>query len=107
LVTSMIEHGQVLKVPIAHGEGSYYADEATLKMLNDKRQILFRYCDADGNITTDANPNGSIENIAGVCNEGRNVFGMMPHPERASDNELGNMDGKIILESLLNAVLKF
>jgi phosphoribosylformylglycinamidine synthase I len=107
LVTSMIEHGQVLKVPIGHGEGSYYADEATLKMLNDKRQILFRYCDAEGNITPESNPNGSIENIAGVCNEGRNVFGMMPHPERASDNELGNMDGKIILESLLNAVLKY
>jgi len=107
LVTSMIEHGQVLKVPIAHGEGSYYADEATLKLLNEKKQILFRYCDAEGNITPESNPNSAIENIAGVCNEGRNVFGMMPHPERASDAELGNTDGKIILDSMLYAVLKY
>ena len=107
LVASMIEHGQVLKVPIAHGEGSYFADEETLKRLNANKQILFRYCDADGNITPESNPNGAIENIAGVCNEGRNVFGMMPHLERASDAELGNTDGKIILDSMLNAVLKY
>ncbi len=107
LVTSMVEHNQVLTIPIAHGEGSYYADAETLKKLNENRQILFRYCDKDGNITPESNSNGAIENIAGVCNEGRNVFGMMPHPERASDNELGNTDGRGILESMLGAVLKY
>ncbi len=107
LVTNMVEHDQVLSIPIAHGEGSYYADAETLKKLNDNRQVLFRYCDKDGNITPESNPNGAIENIAGVCNEGRNVFGMMPHPERASDNELGNTDGRGILESMLGAVLKY
>ncbi len=89
------------KIPIAHGEGNYYADADTMKWLEDKDQILFRYCDEKGKVTDAANPNGSMGNIAGICNVGRNVFGMMPHPERASDNLLGNLDGKALLESLL------
>lgn len=89
------------KVPIAHAEGNYYCDEHTLTSLKENDQILFRYCDANGNITAEANPNGSLENIAGICNKGKNVFGMMPHPERASDSILGNIDGKYILEAVL------
>lgn len=93
-----------LMIPIAHGEGRYYADGATLKRLNDNDQVLFRYCDPEGRLRDDANPNGSLENIAGVCNAGRNVFGMMPHPERAADELLGNTDGKALFASLLQAV---
>lgn len=89
------------KVPIAHAEGNYYCDEHTLTSLKENDQILFRYCDANGNITAEANPNGSLENIAGICNKGKNIFGMMPHPERASDSILGNIDGKYILEAVL------
>ena len=72
--------------------------------MNTNKQILFRYCDEKGNITSEANPNGSLENIAGICNEGKNVFGMMPHPERAADPELENTDGKLLFESILNLV---
>jgi phosphoribosylformylglycinamidine synthase len=104
LVTAQLPLDKVLKIPVAHGEGRYYADEETLKTLNLNKQIIFRYCDSDGNITDIANPNGAIENIAGVCNQGKNVFGMMPHPERASDEELDNVDGRLIFESLLNLV---
>jgi phosphoribosylformylglycinamidine synthase len=92
-------------IPIAHGEGRFHADEDTLKALDDGDQVLFRYCDKDGRMTEASNPNGSIENIAGVCNEGRNVFGMMPHPERAADERLGNTDGKALFSSLLQSVL--
>lgn len=88
------------KIPIAHGDGRYFADEDTLKQINDNNQVLFRYCDEAGNIVPEANPNGSIENIAGVTNAGKNVFGMMPHPERASDESLGNIDGRFILEQV-------
>lgn len=88
------------KIPIAHGDGRYFADEDTLKQLNDNDQVLFRYCDEAGNIVIEANPNGSLENIAGVTNAGKNVFGMMPHPERASDESLGNIDGRFILEQV-------
>lgn len=104
ITDSIVE--EPLCVPIAHGEGRFYADAETLKQLNDNDQVLFRYCDEDGNITADSNPNGSVENIAGICNAGRNVFGMMPHPERASDLELGNDDGGYIFESIIS-VLKF
>ena len=90
------------KIPIAHGDGRYFADADTLARLNDNGQVLFRYCDAAGNITELANPNGSLENIAGVCNVGRNVFGMMPHPERAAAPALGNTDGRYILEQLVS-----
>jgi phosphoribosylformylglycinamidine synthase len=106
LLTQSIAPGTVLKVPIAHGDGRYYADKATLKTLNDKKQIIFKYCDASGHVTDEANPNGSLENIAGICNEGRNVFGMMPHPERASEEDLGNTDGRLIFESLAISVFQ-
>ena len=93
------------KIPMAHGEGRYFADADTLKSLNDNGQVLFRYCDETGAITDAANPNGSLENIAGVTNEGKNVFGLMPHPERAADPMLGNTDGRLILDQILKAVL--
>lgn len=93
--------GQVLKVPIAHGEGRYYADAATLDALRSNDQIIYRYCDAEGNTTDAANCNGSLHNIAGICNGQRNVFGMMPHPERATSAALGNTDGRIVLHQLL------
>jgi phosphoribosylformylglycinamidine synthase I len=104
MLTSQIEPQRVLKVPIAHGEGNYFASEDVLKSLNDNDQVLFRYCDEAGNITAEANPNGSIENIAGVCNATRNVFGIMPHPERAADSLLANQDGLAIFESILSLV---
>ena len=104
LITSAIPKDKALKIPIAHGEGNYFNNADDLKKMNANGQILFRYCDEKGNITEEANPNGSIENIAGICNEKKNVFGMMPHPERASDTELGNTDGKFLFESILNLV---
>jgi len=101
LVTAQVNPDQALKIPVAHGEGNYFADEETLKSLYDKDQILFKYCDESGNVTEEANYNGSLDNIAGVCNISRNVFGMMPHPERAADTLLGNEDGLAIFESIL------
>ena len=101
--TSSATKGQVLNIPIAHGEGCYFADDATLAKLNANDQILVRYCDATGAVTDASNPNGSRENIAGICNESRNVFGLMPHPERACDPALGSTDGLVILQSLLAA----
>jgi len=100
-ITSAINPGKVLKIPIAHAEGRYYADEATLDQLKANNQILFTYCDAEGQVTEAANPDGSLRNIAGICNAERNVFGMMPHPERASEDLLNNQDGRGIFESLL------
>ena len=96
---------KALKIPIAHGEGKYFADAETLDNLNKNGQILFRYCDENGTITDEANPNGASENIAGVCNATKNVFGMMPHPERAADELLANTDGKSLFESILKAAL--
>lgn len=104
-LTAKVPLDRALKIPIAHGEGKYHADEATLKKMNENGQILFRYCDEKGNISPDANPNGAIDNIAGICNAGKNVFGMMPHPERAADKELGNEDGRFLFESILEGVL--
>ena len=101
LWTNAASEGRVLRIPIAHGEGSYVADAATLRRLHEHRQILLRYCDAGGAITDAANPNGSAENIAGICNETGNVFGLMPHPERACDARLGSSDGRVIFESIL------
>jgi len=95
--------GNIYKIPVAHGEGRYYADEDTLDKLEANGQVVFYYCDEKGNITTEANPNGAIRNIAGICNADRNVFGMMPHPERACSPVLGNTDGRDILRSLLMA----
>ncbi|GAB4283738.1 MAG: phosphoribosylformylglycinamidine synthase subunit PurQ [Marinilabiliales bacterium] len=100
-ITSLIGPGKVLKIPIAHGEGRYFATEPVLKEMRANKQIIFRYCSSEGKISNEVNPNGSVENIAGICNVQRNVFGMMPHPERASDKELGNTDGKIIFESMI------
>jgi phosphoribosylformylglycinamidine synthase len=99
------EEGRALKIPIAHGEGRYYADPATLDKLEKNNQVIYRYCDENGLITDAANPNGSTRNIAGICNESRNVFGMMPHPERASNALLGNTDGLGILKTLTAKVL--
>lgn len=104
LLTSQVDPAKALKIPVAHGEGNFFADADTLKLINDNDQVLFRYCDAGGNITAEANPNGAIENIAGVCNSTRNVFGMMPHPERAADSLLANEDGLAIFESILAMV---
>jgi len=104
LITSKIELNKALKIPVAHGEGKFYCDESTLQTLTDNDQILFRYCDENGNITPESNPNGSLQNIAGICNENRNVFGMMPHPERAVDANIYNTDGRLLFESLLGLV---
>ncbi len=101
--TAKLEVGDVLKVPIAHGEGNYFAPPELLKQLRDERRIAFRYCDEGGRIAPEANPNGSLDNIAGILSEGRNVLGMMPHPERASELVLGSADGKRIFDSLGNA----
>ena len=92
---------KALKIPIAHGEGRYYADAQTLDQLERNGQVIYRYCDENGEINAAANPNGAIRNIAGICNRERNVFGMMPHPERACSRALGNTDGRIILNALL------
>jgi len=104
LLTADLER-RAYKIPMAHGEGRYFADADTLRAINDNGQVLFRYCDEAGNVTDAANPNGSLENIAGVCNAQKNVFGMMPHPERAADPILGNTDGRIILEQMLKVVM--
>ena len=95
---------QTLKIPIAHGEGRYYADDATLDELETSGQVLLYYCDEEVNITDDANHNGSVRNIAGICNKERNVFGMMPHPERACSSALGNTDGRILFNKLFSRV---
>ena len=92
---------KALKIPIAHGEGRYYAEEAILDKLEKNNQVIYRYCNENGEVTQLSNPNGAIRNIAGICNETRNVFGMMPHPERATNESLGNTDGRIVLESLI------
>jgi phosphoribosylformylglycinamidine synthase len=102
LFTRNIEPGKVLTVPVAHGEGNYFTDEDQLKKLQDNDQIVFRYCDAEGKATEESNFNGSIDNIAGICNEKRNVLGMMPHPERAVETMIGSTDGKQLFESVLN-----
>ena len=102
--TQGYQNGQIITIPIAHGEGCYYAAPDTIKALEDNHQVLFRYCDANGQINEAANPNGSINNIAGICNQAGNVLGMMPHPERASDRALGNTDGLALFEGLLKAL---
>ncbi len=102
--TRGIEPGRALGMPVSHGEGNYYADEATLDGLEDAGRVAFRYCDAGGDVTAEANPNGSLRNIAGVLNEAGNVLGMMPHPERACDPLLGGDDGNAIWRSVLESV---
>jgi len=104
IVTSKLDLKKAYKIPVAHAEGRYFTDAEGLKELKKSDQILFRYCDENGQITDVANPNGSLENIAGICNKGKNVFGMMPHPERAADLALGNTDGKALFDSILALV---
>jgi len=96
--------GQRLRLPIAHGEGNYYADPAVVADLEATRRVIFRYCDANGNATDQANPNGSVNNIAGICSDRRNVVGLMPHPERACEGPLGSADGLVLLESVVTAL---
>lgn len=102
--TSLATKGQVLRIPIAHGEGNYFADPEVIADLESTRRVIFRYCDPHGHITDDANPNGSVNNIAGICSAGRNVVGLMPHPERACEPVLGSGDGLVLLESVLSQV---
>jgi len=101
--TAGIPRDKILKIPIAHGEGCYFADESTVEKLKAGQQILWQYCDAGGNLTEAANPNGSLLNVAGICNERRNVAGLMPHPDRASESILGSDDGKWIFQSMVAA----
>jgi phosphoribosylformylglycinamidine synthase len=103
--TQPYETGEVITLPIAHGEGCYYAAADTLAELEANNQVLFRYCEADGRITEQSNPNGSLNNIAGICNRRGNVVGMMPHPERAADSALGNTDGIKLFQGVLSAML--
>jgi|WetSurMetagenome_2_1015567.scaffolds.fasta_scaffold09657_8 phosphoribosylformylglycinamidine synthase subunit PurQ / glutaminase len=102
--THQCKAGEVIEIPIAHGEGNYFTDPDTLKRLEDNQQVVFRYCDRSGTITDDANPNGSLNNIAGIINESGNVLGMMPHPERASDPVLQHTDGRKIFQSMIHSV---
>lgn len=100
--TRNLSKGQVLKIPIAHGEGNYYDDEDAIKKLNDQDQVVFRYVDADGQSTPTSNPNGSIEHIAGIVNQKKNILGMMPHPERAVESLIGGVDGLALLHSAVS-----
>lgn len=101
--TQECSSGEVLRVPIAHGEGNYFAEPETIRALEDNNQVLFRYCDEKGNSTAEANPNGSIHNIAGIMNAQGNVLGLMPHPERACESVVGSVDGKKVFESLIKS----
>ena len=96
--------GSLLRLPIAHGEGCFFADDATLRELNDRRQVILRYATPDGRVDTSANPNGSLENIAGICNREGNVFGLMPHPDRACEERLGSEDGLKIFQSMIETI---
>jgi phosphoribosylformylglycinamidine synthase I len=102
--TSRAGSGQVLRVPIAHGEGNYYAAPEILRELESSRRVVFRYCNADGQVSDASNPNGSANHIAGICNESRNVVGLMPHPERACESVLGSSDGLIMFESVVSSL---
>ena len=104
MLTRGLDVDTAYKIPIAHGEGRYFASPKVIEELNDKDQVFFRYCDDSGQVSDSVNPNGSVDNIAGICNSGRNIFGMMPHPERAADVELGNTDGKLLFDSILGLV---
>ena len=99
--TMRAARGTVLNLPVAHGEGNYFADPQTLAALESSRRVIFRYCDLSGEVTDAANPNGSLNNIAGICNETRNVVGLMPHPERACESPLGSKDGLVLFDSVV------
>ncbi len=101
--TARLKPGTVLKMPIGHGEGCYYAPEEVLRGLEEKRQVVFRYCDAGGSVTAESNPNGSLRAIAGVCNERGNVLGLMPHPDRCAEEILGNAQGRKLFESIVHS----
>ena len=107
ILTENIASNNAYKIPIAHAEGCYYADDKTLQKIITNKQIIFKYCNKFGEINQSANPNGSIKNIAGICNINRNVFGMMPHPERACDKNLNNTDGKLIFEGAIEMLKKY
>jgi phosphoribosylformylglycinamidine synthase I len=104
--TSLAIPGQVLRIPIAHADGNYFCDEATLRELQRNEQIVFRYCTPDGRLDPAGNPNGSLDSIAGVCSRERNVMGLMPHPERADESILGSTDGLVVLRSLVNSLAR-
>jgi len=104
--TNTLSKEQLLHIPIGHGDGNYFADADVLKRIEDDDQVAFRYVTADGQVTRDANPNGSLNNIAGIVNEGRTVLGMMPHPDRSSESILGSSDGRLIFESMVNALAR-
>lgn len=103
--TSKYSKGDVLEIPVAHGDGNYFTDADTLKRLEDNNQIIFRYCELSGELTPSSNPNGSISNIAGIINERGNVFGLMPHPEDAVDPALGHTDGRKLFDSIIESVV--
>jgi phosphoribosylformylglycinamidine synthase len=100
-ITNSLVSNKSYTIPIAHGEGNYYADKATIEEIEANNQVIFRYCDINGNVTKESNPNGSLNNIAGICNKGKNVFGMMPHPERCFSEYLFNTDGQAIFNSII------
>lgn len=104
--SSRCQAGEVLEIPVAHGDGNYFAERETLERLESNRQIIFRYCEPDGQVTDAANPNGAVSNIAGIVNETGNVLGLMPHPERASDPVLGHTDGRKIFDSLVESLVQ-
>ena len=101
--TNRFQAGQVVRMPIAHNEGNYTVDKPTLHRIRRREQVMFRYCDADGQVTPEANPNGAAEAIAGLCNAAGNVLGLMPHPERAAESVLGSIDGRLLFESIVEA----
>jgi phosphoribosylformylglycinamidine synthase len=103
-ISAKLDHNKAYQIPIAHGEGRFLASDDKIKELEDNDQILFKYCDAVANVTDEMNPNGSLLNIAGTTNKAKNVFGMMPHPERASDSNLGNVDGRDFFQSILDSI---
>ncbi len=104
--TSAMQYGQVVRMPISHGEGRYYIDQAGWRRLVENGQVIFRYCDEKGALTKEANPNGSLDHVAGVCNERRNVLGLMPHPERAAEAILGSEDGRLMFASILDTLAR-
>jgi len=106
IFSSRIQEDKIIKIPISHGEGNYYADEITLKNIEANGQVAFRYCDSDGKVTSQGNPNGSLNNIAGVTNAKGNVLGMMPHPERCCDPLLGGIDGELIFGSIVDSFIE-
>jgi len=102
--TALAKTGQILRIPIAHGEGNYYAEPAVIDELESQRRVVFRYCDSRGEITDASNPNGALNGIAGICNPARNVVGLMPHPERACEPSLGSADGLVLFESVVSVL---